>query len=106
MEPYYVYILRCRDGSLYTGITNDVAHRMAAHLGGKGAKYTRSHPPEAVAALWHCEDKTAAARLEYAVKAKLTRAQKLELVAAPERVGAGFPELPGEYAAVEPPVLG
>ncbi len=106
MEPYYVYILRCRDGSLYTGITNDVAHRMAAHLGGKGAKYTRSHPPEAMAALWHCEDKTAAARLEYAVKAKLTRAQKLELVAAPERVGEWFPELPGEYAAMEPPVLG
>ena len=105
MEPYYVYILRCRDGSLYTGITNDVAHRMAAHLGGKGAKYTRSHPPEAVAALWRCEDKAAAARLEYAVKAKLTRAQKLELVAAPERVGKWFPELPGEYAAVEPPAL-
>ena len=105
MEPYYVYILRCRGGSLYTGITNDVVHRMAAHLSGKGAKYTRSHPPEAVAALWRCEDKTAAARLEYAVKAKLTRAQKLELVAAPERVGKWFPELPGEYAAVEPPAL-
>ena len=45
MEAYYVYILRCRGGSLYTGITNDVEHRMAAHLSGRGAKYTRSHPP-------------------------------------------------------------
>ena len=105
MEAYYVYILRCRGGSLYTGITNDVAHRMAAHLSGKGAKYTRAHPPEAVAALWRCEDKTTAARLEYAVKAKLTRAQKLELVAAPERVGEWFPALTGEYTPVEVPEM-
>ena len=47
MEAYYVYMLRCRGGSLYTGMTNDVARRMAMHCSGRGAKYTRG--------LWrHC----------------------------------------------------
>ena len=41
MEAYYVYMLRCRGGSLYTGMTNDVARRMAMHCSGRGAKYTR-----------------------------------------------------------------
>ena len=54
MEAYYVYMLRCRGGSLYTGMTNDVARRMAMHCNGRGAKYTRAHPPEALAALWRC----------------------------------------------------
>lgn len=45
MEAYYVYMLRCRGGSLYTGMTNDVARRMAMHCSGRGAKYTRAHPP-------------------------------------------------------------
>jgi putative endonuclease len=42
---WFVYILLCADQSLYTGTTNDVAARFAAHLNGKGAKYTRSHKP-------------------------------------------------------------
>ena len=79
MEPYYVYILRCRDGSLYTGITNDVAHRLRLHRSGKGAKYTRAHPPEALAALWQAEDHAAAARLEALIK-QLPREKKLALV--------------------------
>lgn len=92
MEPYYVYILRCRDGSLYTGITNDVAHRLRLHRSGKGAKYTRAHPPEA-------------ARLEYAIKATLTHGEKLSLIAAPEGVGEWFPALTGEYTPVEVPEM-
>ena len=76
MEAYYVYMLRCRGGSLYTGMTNDVARRMAMHCSGRGAKYTRAHPPEALAALWRCGDKITASRLEYAIKAKLTHGQK------------------------------
>ena len=84
---YYVYILRCRGGTLYTGITPDLAHRMAAHRAGTGAKYTRSHPPEAIAAVWKTETKNDALRLEYAVKKRLTRSQKLALIAAPERLG-------------------
>lgn len=105
MEPYYVYILRCRDGSLYTGITNDVAHRLRLHRSGKGAKYTRAHPPEAVAAVWRCGGKAEAARLEYAIKATLTHGEKLSLIAAPEGVGERFPALTGEYTPVEVPEM-
>lgn len=105
MEPYYVYILRCRDGSLYTGITSDVAHRLRLHRSGKGAKYTRAHPPEAVAAVWRCGGKAEAARLEYAIKATLTHGEKLSLIAAPEGVGEWFPALTGEYTPVEVPEM-
>ena len=69
-EPlYWVYVLVCRDGSLYTGMTNDLRRRMVLHM-------------------------TAAARLEYAVKT-LPRARKLALLAAPEQVGEVFPALAG-----------
>ena len=76
---YYVYILRCRDGSLYTGLTNDLPRRWALHVSGRGAKYTRAHPPEALAALWQAEDHAAAARLEALIK-QLPREKKLALV--------------------------
>ena len=92
---YYVYVLECRDGSLYAGMTNDLRRRMALHTAGKGAKYTRSHPPRALAGLWRCGDKTAAARLEYAFKT-LPREKKRALLAAPERVTGVFPAL-AEY---------
>ena len=65
---YYVYVLECQDGSLYAGMTNDLRRRMTLHTAGRGAKYTRSHPPRALAGLWRCDDKAAAARLEYAFK--------------------------------------
>ncbi len=91
---YYVYVLACQDGSLYAGMTNDLRRRMALHTAGKGAKYTRSHPPRALAGLWRCDDRTAAARLEYAFKT-LPRAKKLALLAAPERVTEVFPTLAG-----------
>lgn len=90
---YYVYILRCRGDTLYTGITPDVCRRMRAHRDGSGAKYTRSHPPLALEALWRTEDKIAAARLEYAVKKRLDRQRKLELIAHPERLGELLPAL-------------
>ena len=45
MKHWYVYIVRCKGGSLYTGITKDVAARVKAHNAGKGAAYTRSHRP-------------------------------------------------------------
>ena len=93
---YYVYILRCRDGTLYTGITPDLGRRMAAHVAGTGAKYTRSHPPEEIAAVWRTEEKTDALRLEWAVKKRLTRAQKLSLIADPGRLGELLPGLETE----------
>ena len=101
---YYVYILRCRDGTLYTGITPDLGRRMAAHVAGTGAKYTRSHPPEEIAAVWRTEEKTDALRLEWAVKKRLTRAQKLSLIADPGRLRELLPGLETEQFAYVPGV--
>ena len=77
---YWLYILRCGDGSLYTGITTDVERRLALHRSGKGAKYTRGRGPLTVVYREDCGDKSAALRREYAVK-QLTRAEKLSLIA-------------------------
>ena len=76
---WYVYMLACADGSLYTGIAADVDKRFAAHKSGRGAKYTRSHPPVAVVYREACGDKSAALRREAAIK-KLPRAEKLKLM--------------------------
>ena len=75
---WYVYILRCGDGTLYTGVTDDVQHRLAAHRAGKGAKYTRGRGPLELAYTEEQPDRSAALRREIQVK-KLTRRQKLEL---------------------------
>lgn len=76
---YYVYMLQCRDGTLYTGITTDVARRTAVHNSGKGAKYTRSRLPVTVVYQEPQPDKSAALKRELAIK-RLTRAQKLQLI--------------------------
>lgn len=65
---WFLYVLECHDGSLYTGITVDVAARFAAHAAGRGARYTRAHPPRRVAAVVAYPDRASAARAEYAVK--------------------------------------
>ena len=75
---WYVYMLLCADGSLYTGSATDVERRFEAHRSGHGAKYTRSHPPLAVVYREACGDKGAALRREATIK-KLPRAKKLEL---------------------------
>jgi putative endonuclease len=76
--PAFVYLLRCRDGSLYCGWTDDLERRLATHNAGKGARYTRSRKP--VRLVWSEElaDRSAALKREIAVK-RLTRAQKLAL---------------------------
>lgn len=76
---WFVYMLRCGDGSFYTGYTNDLARRLAVHQRGKGAKYTRSHLPVELAYWEELPDKSAALRREAAVK-KLTRQQKIALI--------------------------
>ena len=76
---WYVYMLRCGDGSLYTGCTTDVARRLKVHQSGKGAKYTRSHAPVTLAYQEAAEDRSAALRREAAIK-KLTRAEKEKLL--------------------------
>ena len=73
---WWVYMLRCRDGSLYTGVTTDVERRFAQHRAGTGAKYTRTHPPEAIVYREELPDKPAALRRELALKG-LRREAKL-----------------------------
>ncbi len=76
---YWVYILRCADDTLYTGSTDDVDRRAAAHNSGRGAKYTRGRGPVAVVYREECPDKSAALKREHAIK-RLTRPQKLALL--------------------------
>ena len=82
---WYVYMLRCGDGSLYTGSTTDVERRLREHQGGTGARYTRSRPPVTLAYAEEAPDRSAAQRREAAIK-KLPRAQKLKLIGNGERI--------------------
>lgn len=75
---WFLYLLECRGGSIYTGITIDVDKRYAAHASGKGARYTRSHPPQQVLAVFAYEDRAAASKAEYRVK-QLSACQKRAL---------------------------
>ena len=74
-----VYIIRCGDDTLYTGITDDVEKRFAAHCAGKGAKYTRGRGPLTLVHTEEVEDKSAALRREHAIK-NMRRAEKLKLI--------------------------
>jgi len=65
---WFLYLLECSDGSIYTGITTDVDKRVAAHSNGKGARYTRSHPPRKVLAVFEYENRSAASKAEHAMK--------------------------------------
>ena len=77
----WVYLLRCRDGSLYAGWTSDLDRRVAAHARGTASRYTRSRLPVELAAALPMRDRTAARREEARIKA-LPRAAKLALIAA------------------------
>ena len=91
---YFVYLIRCRGGSLYAGITTDLARRMRQHRGELpgGAKFTRAHPPLALEAVWCAEDRSAASKLEAQLK-RCSHAEKLALIADPEQL-ADYPPLP------------
>lgn len=75
MKPWYLYLIECADGSLYTGITTDVAARYAAHARGQGARYTRSHPPRRLLGFATYPDRSSASKAEYRVK-QLSAAEK------------------------------
>ncbi len=83
-DSWVLYIVECRDGSLYTGITNDLPRRLAAHDAGTGARYTRGRGPVRLRYSEACGDRSAASRRERAVK-RLDRAQKLLLIASMRR---------------------
>jgi putative endonuclease len=79
MTGWIVYVLRCADGSLYTGITNDLARRLAAHRAGTASRYTRTRRPVRVVHREPADDRSAALRREAAIK-RLPRADKLVLI--------------------------
>jgi putative endonuclease len=79
VELWFVYIVRCADGSLYTGIARDVAARIDAHNAGKGARYTRGRAPVVLCSKRRCASKGDALRLEMAIK-RLPRTEKERLV--------------------------
>lgn len=75
----YVYMLRCRDGSLYTGWTNDLEKRLKAHNSGTASKYTRTRLPAELIYFEEWESKEAAMSREWHIK-QLTRDEKLKLI--------------------------
>ena len=77
-KQWVLYILECGDGSLYTGITDRLPQRLAAHRCGKGAKYTRGRGPLKLRYLEDCPDHSSSLKRENAIK-RLSREQKWEL---------------------------
>ena len=78
---YYTYMLRCKDNSIYTGMTSDLEKRMKDHFlkSKNGAKYTKSHEAERLEAAWSTKDKSFACKLEYYIKT-LNKKQKEGLI--------------------------
>ena len=93
----YTYILRCGDGSLYTGWTNDLEKRFAAHSAGKGGKYTRSRLPVELVHLEIFATQHEAMHREWEIK-QLSRAQKLQLL---EQHNRNLPNVQENPAAME-----
>ncbi|HEY4036576.1 MAG TPA: GIY-YIG nuclease family protein [Ktedonobacteraceae bacterium] len=81
-QRHHVYMVKCVDGSLYTGYAKNVEQRVATHNAGKGGRYTRSHLPVTLLATWSFNSKGEALRAEYAIK-RLPREQKWRLIAMP-----------------------
>lgn len=79
MQSWWVYILECADGSLYTGVALDVERRLCAHQTGRGARYTRGRRPVRLLYQEACRDRSEALRRERAIKS-LPRAAKLALL--------------------------
>lgn len=80
---YYTYILQCKSNILYTGITTDYKRRLEEHSGvndsKKGAKFTKSHKPEKIVALWRTNTRSDASKLEARIK-QLSKSEKIELI--------------------------
>ena len=81
MSGWFVYLIECVDGSLYTGIATDVARRYGEHVAGRGARYTRSRPPRALLGRVPCADRSAALKAEHALR-RLDPAGKRAWIAA------------------------
>ncbi len=82
---WFVYLVRCKDRTLYTGVTTDVKRRVEEHNDGRGARYTRSRCPVTLVYRERAADRGAALRREYEIK-RMTAERKLELVKASRRL--------------------
>lgn len=81
---WHLYLIECLDGSLYAGISTDVAARYKKHCSGKGARYTRAKPPVRLVGSIPCGTRSDALKAEYAIR-KLSRAEKIATIqASPE----------------------
>ena len=89
MKKWLVYILRCRDDTLYTGITNDLENRLQSHNEKRGARYTRTRLPVTLVYQEEALSRSLASRREAAIK-KLTRSKKLKLIAENKNVHPKF----------------
>ncbi len=78
-KVYYVYILKCGDGTLYTGTTNEIGRRISAHNDGKGAKYTKGRLPVSLVYSEALETKSAALKREIQIK-KMNKVRKVKLI--------------------------
>ena len=96
---WYMYVLRCRDGSFYTGMTNDVSRRLSEHQAGRGSRYTRAHLPVTLVGVWEYPDRAEAMRAEAAFK-KLRHSQKARKIETQETYREG-PFVPKILEAVE-----
>jgi len=67
-KPWFLYMIECQDGSIYTGIAVNVAARYASHENGSGARYTRSHPPKKLLLVIEHANRSDASKAEYAIK--------------------------------------
>lgn len=90
LMPWFLYLIECADGSLYTGIATDVEARFAKHASGEGARYTRSRKPVAVRASFELSGRAEASRAEYWVK-RLTVTRKWALVRGDLELAAVMP---------------
>lgn len=77
---WYVYLLECSNGSLYTGVARNVEQRFRAHCAGRGARYTRAFPPQRIVHVLQCTDRSSALRQEYAIK-QMSSSEKWRLCA-------------------------
>lgn len=101
MKPpssWFVYLIECRDGSLYTGIAVDVARRYAKHVAGTGARYTRSHPPLRLLGQCAYPDRSEATIAEYRIKQLTARGKRA--LCDTWAASAGNPVLPGKETSL------
>lgn len=97
--PWFLYLIECIDGSIYTGIATDVAARYAAHASGKGARYTRAHPPTGLLVSVEYPDRSSALKAEYRIKQLKPAAKRRFAAAMAERTEHfGITDNPGATA--------